>query len=170
MEKTAHITHINEHVKSTFDDFTRRLEQALGKLDRSVLEKIPDSRTVAEASLKEMGGLENLILFHIEDHGAQLSVIEDPKKAKLYFIGHPLISTVMTSIDIRTGLYHPLKLLVYVAEDDRTYVEYDLPSSFFNQFNRNGISQTGEMLDLKIRNLIDIIDRHEKFRLADQVF
>jgi uncharacterized protein (DUF302 family) len=170
MEKTTHITHINEHLKSSFDDFTKRLEEALGKLDRSVLEKIPDSRTLAEDSLKEMGGLENLILFHIEDHGAQLSVMEDPKKAKLYFIGHPLISTEMTSIDIRTGLYHPLRLLVYVAEDDRTYVEYDLPSSLFNQFNRNGISQTGEMLDLKIKNLIDIIDWHENFRLADQVF
>ena len=170
MEKTAHITHINEHVKSTFEDFTRRLEQALGKLDRSVLEKLPESRTVAEDALKVMGGLENLILYSIEDHGAQLSLMEDPQKAKLYFIGHPLISTEMTSIDIRTGLYHPLRLLVYIAEDDRTYVEYDLPTSLFNQFNRNGISQTGEMLDLKIRNLIDIVDRHEKFRLADQLF
>jgi uncharacterized protein (DUF302 family) len=170
MEKTMHITHINEHLKSSFDDFTKRLEESLGKLDRSVLEKIPESRTVAEESLKVMGGLENLILFHIEDHGAQLSLMEDPQKAKLYFIGHPIISTEMTSIDIRTSLYHPLKLLVYVAEDDRTYVEYDLPSSLFNQFNRNGISQTGEMLDLKIKNLIDIIDRHEKFKLADQVF
>ena len=170
MEKTVVIKHVHEHLKSSFDDFTTRLEQALGKLDRSVLENIPESRTVAEDLLREMGGLENLILFHIEDHGAQLSLKEDPKKAKLYFIGHPLISTQMTSIDLRTGLYHPLRLLVYVAEDDRTYVAYDLPSSFFNQFNRNGISQTGEMLDLKMKNLIDIIDRHEIFKLSDQVF
>src|SRR5450432_4380965 len=100
MEKTMQVIHMNEHLKSSFDDFTTRLENALGKLDRSVLEKIPESRTVAEDSLKDMGGLENLILFHIEDHGAQLSVMDDPKKAKLYFIGHPLISTEMTSIDI----------------------------------------------------------------------
>lgn len=170
MEKTAYITHIYEPLKSSFDDFTKRLEQSLGKLDRSVLENIPDNRVVAEDSLREMGGLENLILFYIEDHGAQLSLMEDPKKSKLFFIGHPLISTEMTSIDIRTGLYHPLKLLVYVDEDDITYVEYDLPSTLFNQFNRNSISQTGEMLDLKMKNLIDIIDRHEKFKLADQVY
>jgi hypothetical protein len=47
MEKTIQVVHINEHLRSSFDDFTLRLENALGKLDRSVLEKIPDSRTVA---------------------------------------------------------------------------------------------------------------------------
>jgi hypothetical protein len=37
MEKTIQIIHIKEHLRSIFDDFTLRLENALGKLDRSVL-------------------------------------------------------------------------------------------------------------------------------------
>ena len=170
MERHLHVTHIHDHLKSTFHDFTTRLEEALGKLDEKSLEIIKDNPKAAEESLKNMGGLENLILYHVEDHGEQLRLRGDSKKAKLYIIGHPLISTEMTSIDIRAGLYHPLRLLVYVGEDDRTYVEYDQPSTLFSQFSRNGITQESEMLDLKLQNLVDMVDNNKKFRIADQVF
>jgi uncharacterized protein (DUF302 family) len=80
------------------------------------------------------------------------------RKARQYVIGNPLIAVTMTRQDIRAGLYAPLRILVYEAEDRSTRVEYDLPSSLFGQFNDPEVTVIAQSLDKKLANAIKKAD------------
>ena len=60
----------------------------------------------------------------------------------------------MTRHDIRAGLYAPLRLLVYEADDHSTYIEFDKPSSLFGQFDNPEVTVVARSLDEKLINLI----------------
>ncbi len=159
MKTIIDMNHQMVKVTSDFDDFTRNLEAALGRLDPTIIQKVGAEPAVVEAHLKQMGGEEDLILFDIQNHGQLLTIVGAPKKAKQYMIGNPLIAIQMTQHDIRAALYAPLRVLVYEAADQSVYVEYDLPSSLVGQFGNAEVTKVAESLDLKLVNLIAKVDK-----------
>ncbi|WP_292771479.1 DUF302 domain-containing protein [Nostoc sp. NOS(2021)] len=163
MRTIIDMNHQMVKVTSTFDDFTRNLEVALGRLDPTIIQKVGAEPAFVEAHLKQMGGEEDLILFDIQNHGQLLTILGTPKKAKQYVVGNPLIAIKMTQHDIRAALYAPLRVLVYEAADQSVYVEYDLPSSLFGQFGNAEVTKVAKSLDLKLVNLIAKVD---KFNLS----
>lgn len=78
-----------------------------------------------------------------------------PQKATQYVLGNPLIAATMTRHDIRAGLYAPRRLFAYEADDLATRVEYDRPSSFFEQFENPEVTAVAGSLDAKLASLID---------------
>ena len=95
------------------------------------------------------------MLFNVQDHGRLLGIYGTPKKAKQYVLGNPLIAATMTRHDMRAGLYAPLRLIVYEADDRSTRIEYDQPSSLFGQFNNPEITAVARSLDGKLASLIN---------------
>jgi len=65
----------------------------------------------------------------------------------------------MTRHDIRAGLYAPLRVFVYEADDRSTRIEYDRPSSLFGQFNNPEVTTVARSLDEKLANLIKKAER-----------
>jgi len=65
-----------------------------------------------------MAGRSGLMRFAALDHGAILRLQGKPTAAIRFLIGHPLTASRMTKLQIGSGLYAPLSLLV--AADERT--------------------------------------------------
>jgi uncharacterized protein (DUF302 family) len=106
-----------------------------------------------------MAGAEDLMLFQVLDHGGLMVLYGKARKAKQYVLGNPLTASQMTRHDIRAGLYAPLRLLVFEAEDGSLSVEYDLPSSLFGQFKNEAVTEVARGLDVKVDRLIEKASR-----------
>ncbi len=146
-------------VNADFESFTQNLERALGRFDFSLYKDLETSPAIVRERLEKAAGEEGLMLFTIREHGKLLNIVGAPKKAKQYVLGNPLIAASMTRHDIRAGLYAPLRMLVYEADDHSTHVEFDMPSSLFGQFNDPEVTAVARSLDNKLLNLIKKADR-----------
>ena len=160
-DKCNQIKHLSVRLNTTFETFTRRLEDALGRFDPKCTAAHFEAPALLEDTIKKMQGYEELMLFNKYDHGALLTIINTPRKAIHYMIGNPLIASTMTHHDLRAGLYAPLQALVYEGEDMTAYIEYDLPSDLFGQFNNANVNLTGKSLDTKFENLIKMADSQD---------
>jgi uncharacterized protein (DUF302 family) len=98
------------------------------------------------------------LIFGHEEHGKLLTIKGKPRKAIQYLIGNPLTAAEMTQYDIRAGLYAPLRILVYEADDRLLYAEYDLPSTLFGQFGDERILAVSKGLDRSILAVILMAD------------
>jgi len=156
--RSNQIKHLVVALNSSFETFTRNLEGALGKLEPQKLSGLFETSASLIAAIKRMEGYEGLMLFNKYDHGALLTAIDSPQKAIHYMIGNPLIASTMTRYDLRAGLYAPLQAIVYEGEDKKAYIEYDLPSDLFGQFNNADVTATGRSLDDKFEKLIKKAD------------
>lgn len=157
---TTTVPHVSLKLNSSFSTVTSWLELNLGRFDADVLTAYADDPVQLTERLKEMQGAEDLMIFNFQDHGLLLSLYGKAGKAIQYLIGNPLIAASMTHKDIRAALYAPLKVLIYEGENHAVYVEYDLPSSQFGQFDNDDIRAVGESLDIKITNLISQADQN----------
>ncbi len=154
MERTIEVRHVSLEVNADFESFTQEFEQSLGRLDPSVFKDLETDPVAVEKRLKESAGEEGLMLFNVQEHGRLLNVVGAPRKAKQYVLGNPLIAITMTRHDIRAGLYAPLRVFVYEADDRSTRVEFDQPSSLFGQFQNPQVTIVARSLDAKLANLI----------------
>lgn len=111
-------------------------------------------RVEAKASVFQIGqavaamaGKTGLMIFDEIPQGPLLSLVGRKKKATLFLIGNPLIANEIFEQDPPVGLYVPLRLFVLSDYHDRTYIEYDKPSSLLAQFGDERILAGGKMLD-----------------------
>ncbi|EHQ26115.1 DUF302 domain-containing protein [Mucilaginibacter paludis] len=164
METQYTVTHISVKLESGFAEFTRELEAALGRLDVPALTKAGHDAEATTLAIKAMQGEDGMTLFNIEDLGHLLSLNGPSRTAKRYFVGNYLRASQIISTDIRLGLYAPLRVLVYEAEDQTAYAEYDLPSSQFSMFGDELITKSGFGLDTKLKNIITLADEWAKLK------
>jgi uncharacterized protein (DUF302 family) len=154
MEHIIEVRHVSLELYVDFDDFTQTLEQSLGRFDEALLKGVETDPSPVEERLMGAAGEEGLMLFNVQDHGRLLGIYGTPKKAMQFVLGNPLIAATMTRHDIRAGLYAPLRLFVYEAEDRSTHIEYDQPSSLFGQFDNPEVTAVARLLDVKLASLI----------------
>lgn len=95
-----------------------------------------------------------LCLFETRDHGALVAVEGHAKKAIQFEIGNPLTAERMTRHRLAAGLYAPLRIVLYEDEQGRAVLEYDLPSSLFNQFGDEGVAKTARELDEELEQVL----------------
>lgn len=166
MERTIEVRHISLKVDADFESFTKNLERLLGRFDDSMYQGLETDPTTVQKRLKKAAGEEGLMLFTVREHGRLLNIFGTPKKAKQFVLGNPLIAIKMTRHDIRAGLYAPLRIFVYEAEDHSTRVEYDQPSSLFGQFNDPEVTAVARSLDMKLANVIKKTEIASKVSIA----
>jgi uncharacterized protein (DUF302 family) len=159
MERTIEVRHVSLEINADFEHFTQTLEQSLGRFDYSLLKDLETDPRSVEERLKASAGEEGLMLSNVQEHGKLLNILGSPRKAKQYVLGNPLIAVTMTHCDLRAGLYAPLRVLVYEADDQSTRIEFDQPSSLFRQFNDPDVTTVASSLDTKLANLIKKAER-----------
>jgi uncharacterized protein (DUF302 family) len=149
--------HVNVSTPKSFDEVTAAIEKQLGKFDGGAVaaafrDKIPADQI--EAKIHAMEGSSGLMLFTVREHGQLLSLKGSQVSARQYEVGNPLFALEMTQHDVRAGEYAPLRLLVYADEDQRTHIDYDLPSSVFGRLHSPDIDKVAKGLDDKLAALI----------------
>lgn len=158
-ENPVTITHCRIPLQSTYDEFTAKLESTVKFLDEKYAKDVLHDPKKVEAYLKSLEGTTGLIIFNIQNHGAILNITGSPRKAKQYVIGNPLVAIQMTVHDIRAALYAPLRIIAYEDNNQKAFVEYDLPSTLFGQFGNSAILEVGKGLDEKLSNVISVCDK-----------
>ena len=98
-----------------------------------------------------------LWLFLARNHGALLAADGRNAKAMQYEIGNPLTAERMTRHVLAAGLYAPLRVVLYEDESGKAIFEYDLPSSFFNQFGDEQVAQVGQELDAELEAVLQSV-------------
>ncbi len=154
MERVIEVRHVSLEINADFEHLTRAIEESLGRFDDVLLNDLETDPRSVEDRLRKAAGVADLMLFNIQDHGKLLNLFGTPKKARQYVLGNPLIAAEMTRHDIRAGLYAPLRLFVYEADDRSTHIEYDQPSSLFGQFDNPEVTVVARSLDAKLASLI----------------
>jgi uncharacterized protein (DUF302 family) len=146
------VQHRSLVVERGYEEFTGRLEQILGRFVPSKLKGLaPDA---ALAAVKSMEGEQGFMIVQIFDHGADLQMVGLRRKAKVYLIGNPLLAIEVNRHDLRAALYAPLRVLVFEPEPGRTVVEFDQPSTQFDQFGRSEVTAVGVDDDVKLDRII----------------
>lgn len=147
------------HVRMTsdklFTEVRESFERQLGKFDPQVYKLVAEagSAEAARAKIEAMAGSSGFMLFETRDHGTLLGLKGQKRKAVQYVVGNPLFAIEMTSHAIGASLYAPLRVIVYVAEDGKTCIEYDRPSSLFGQFGNEQVDRMAATLDQKLELL-----------------
>jgi len=150
-------THVNYKSSKSFDAVTAAIEKQLGKFDAqafgAAMKDVSNSADV-ESKIHAMEGSSGFMLFAIRDHGQLLSLKGRKEFDRQYEIGNPLFAVEMTKEDLRAGEYAPLRICVYVDEDQMTHVDYDLPSTVFGRFKSAQVDKVARSLDQKLEALI----------------
>ncbi len=151
------VTHVNFTSSKSYDAVTAAIEKQLGKFDPKVFDaatKDVSNPAKVEAKIHAMEESSGFMLFAIRNHGQLLSLKGRKAFGRQYEVGNPLIAVEMTKEDLRAGEYAPLRLCVYVGEDQMTHIDYDLPSTVFGRFKSAEIDKVAKRLDLKMDTLI----------------
>ncbi|HTU33434.1 MAG TPA: DUF302 domain-containing protein [Candidatus Acidoferrum sp.] len=151
------VTHLNYKTSKSFEAVTASIEKQLGKFDPSVgrlFSASPLDGAAIEEKMHAMEGSSGLMIFAVRDHGQLLALKGKHGQARQYEIGNPLVALEMTQHDLRAGEYAPLRMYVYVGEDNLTHVDYDLPSSLFSRFHSKDVDEVGKSLDQKLAKLV----------------
>jgi uncharacterized protein (DUF302 family) len=148
-----------DHVRLTADrpmaDVQAAFTRRLGTFEPAVVQQLlgQGDGKAARARLEAMVGPSGFMLFGTSDHGALLGIVGRPRQAVQYVVGNPLFAVEMTRYAIGAGLYAPLRVLIYQADDGKTCIEYDKPSSLFGQFGDPRVNEMAASLDRKLADL-----------------
>lgn len=89
------------------------------------------------------------------EHGVGLSVeLGSPGPAVTYGIGNFLVARSITKHNLAAGLYAPIRVVLYGADDGNAVIEYDRPSSTFGLFGDTGIDVVAKQLDMTLKNML----------------
>jgi uncharacterized protein (DUF302 family) len=150
-------THVNIATQKTFDAVTSAVEKQLGHYDGAAVAQAIAAKLgpeEIESKIHAMEGSSGFMLFTVRDHGQLLSLKGRQAFARQYEIGNPLIALEMTAEDLRAAEYAPLRVLIYVGDDHRTHIDYDLPSTVFGRFHSAAVDKVAKGLDEKLGALI----------------
>jgi uncharacterized protein (DUF302 family) len=153
----AATTHVNVSTPKSFDAVRSAIEKQLGAYDGAAVAQAIAAQLPAgeiETKIHAMEGSSGFMLFTVRDHGQLLSLKGRRAYARQYEIGNPLIALEMTQHDLRAGEYAPLRLLLYVGNDQLTHIDYDLPSTVFGRFHSAAVDQVAKGLDEKLAALV----------------
>ena len=74
-----------------------------------------------------------------------------------YLIGNPLFAVEMTEhAESAPRSTHPCAILLYEIAGGKTFIEYDLPSTLFGQFDDDQVDRVAKSLDQKLDALIAV--------------
>jgi uncharacterized protein (DUF302 family) len=150
-------THVNVKSQKSFDQITTAVEKQLGKYDGAAVAQAFAAKTPPaeiEAKIHSMEGSSGFMLFTTRDHGQLLPLKGKQGFARQYEIGNPLYAVQMTSEDIRAAEYAPLRVLIYVGDDNLTHIDYDLPSTVFGRLHNAAVDKVAHSLDDKLAALV----------------
>lgn len=145
-----------DHVTITsplpFAQVRRKLEAGLPELDDRIIEELAAGNAAAARAYDETGPA--LSIFLARDHGALLQIAGRRRNAIQYEIGNPLTASKMTRHRLAAGLYAPLRVVLYEADNGTAVFEYDKPSSLFGQLGDDEVTKVARRLDAALESAL----------------
>jgi uncharacterized protein (DUF302 family) len=154
-ESQFSVVHVRMMSDRPFADVQAAFERRLGRFEPDIYKALAEDGDPQEARarIEAMAGASGFMLFSTSDHGRLLRIVGQQRKAVQYVIGNPLFAVEMTRHAIGASLYAPLRVLIYEADDGKTCIEYDRPSSLFGQFGNEHVGRMAAALDQKLEDL-----------------
>jgi uncharacterized protein (DUF302 family) len=143
--QTIVVEHIKISSERSFEEVRRRLEGTLPALDASIAEVLRSGDEKRATDYDKSGP--QLSIFEERDHGSLLEIFGGRRKALQYEIGNPLTASKMTRYQLSAALYAPLRVVLFEDEHGKGVFEYDRPSSLFQQYGDNRVTEVGRDLD-----------------------
>jgi uncharacterized protein (DUF302 family) len=129
--------------------------EKLGRLDDSVRALLTKNDIEGlRAALKRIAGEDGLAIHYVALHGDLLALKGERRPLTTYYIGNVLSAVEMTKINPGSGLYAPLRVVVYGNAEGGTTMEYDRPSSMFGQFKDPEIDAMAHSLDERLMTFL----------------
>jgi uncharacterized protein (DUF302 family) len=149
------VDHIRQTTDKPFADVRTAFEQRLGRFEPDVYQTLTEGGDPrgARSRIEAMAGPSGFMLFSTSNHGMLLRIVGQERNAVQYVVGNPLFAVEMTRHAIGAALYAPLRVLIYEADDGKTCIEYDRPSSLFGQFGNEQVDRMAAALDKKLGDL-----------------
>jgi uncharacterized protein (DUF302 family) len=151
------VEHIRIVSTRSFGDVRAALEsrvQALA-LDRVVPLMKKGDMAGARAELERQASPAGLTIMYTLEHGVGLAVeLGNPRPAVAYGIGNFLVAISITKHNLAAGLYAPIRVVLYGADDGTAVIEYDRPSSTFALFGDTAIDVVAKQLDMTLKNML----------------
>jgi uncharacterized protein (DUF302 family) len=159
MRTETTLVHCEHRSPRPYDEVIAQLEQSLGAMDghrfRDELAASVDAADF-EARMKAAEGASGFMTFFSADHGAWMSLMRMPARAKLYVVGNPLIARTMLKHDVSIGLDVPVRLIVYEQPGEAgCRLAYDLPSSLMTYTGDKPLLEAARRLDAKLGALAE---------------
>lgn len=152
---TVQVEHIRIDSNRSYSEVRAALDRLVPKFDdriRVLLQYGEIARVKAE--LENIQGDAGLVIFSIAPQGDWLQVQSGRRNSLQYVIGNVLIATQMIKINLAAGLYAPLRVVLYENKSGTATFEYDRPSSLWNQFGDEQVTEVAQDLDRKIYNVL----------------
>jgi uncharacterized protein (DUF302 family) len=153
------VNHLTYSTTRSFDAVVAAFEKAVGTLEDVGWASIPAAATdVADFEKRVTAklGPSDFTRFLTLEHGHWLSFFGQPRKARHYVIGNPLIAITMLRHDLRAGLNVPVRVYIYRDEaSGTTRFEYDQPSTLMSGLDNRGVTAAAEKLDAKLAALAE---------------
>jgi uncharacterized protein (DUF302 family) len=150
------LEHVRVKTEKPLGDVALALEARLGTFDPAVFEQLRngDATEAVRARIEEMAGPSGFMLYRNGNRGALLRLAGQPTRALQYLVVNPRFALRMAQLDVRAGLYAPLRVLLYENAAGKSCVEYDRPSSLFGQLGNAQVTEVAGMLDRQLEQLV----------------
>lgn len=102
------------------------------------------------AAARRIAGEDGLAIHYVALHGDLLALNGERRPLIAYYIGNVLSAVEMTRVNPASGLYAPLRVVVYANDQGGTTMEYDRPTSMFGQFKNPDIDAMAQSLDQRL--------------------
>ena len=143
--KKIDVTHVVIESTKPFAGVQASLEALIPPIDDEI--SILLRAGISERLRQKLEAGPELAIFLKRDHGALVRLYGEPRQAVQYEIGNPLTASTMTRYRLAAGLYAPLRVVLYENDHGGSRFEYDLPSSLFDQFGDERITEVARGLD-----------------------
>ena len=148
------VDHVAVSSNTPYMEAKKKLESRLGRLDDHIRQLLRESRTEElRAALQSAAGKDGLVIHYIGVHGDWLILKGKRENVTEYFTGNVLSAVEMTSVDKASGLYAPLRIVLYQNARGGSTIEYDKPSTQLRQFHSPQIDAVARSLDDRLSRL-----------------
>ncbi|WP_295993930.1 DUF302 domain-containing protein [Rugamonas sp.] len=160
-QTTMTVAHVTVSSPKPYAAVKRELEARLGKLDEHIRQLAREGKhDELRAALEKVAGSDGLVWHYTGTHGEWLIMKGGQvKPVTEYFIGNILSAVEMTSVNYASGLYAPLRIVLYENAQGGSSIEYDQPSTQLSQFHSPQIDAVGRTLDERLAKLVAAVEQ-----------
>ncbi len=154
---TVEVTRLRFDSDRSFDTVKGALLGQMGKITPEDLESIASAKTpeTFERNVNVFAGPSGFMLFSEIDHTHYLPLYGIKRRATRLIFGNPAVAATMTQHDIVAGLFAPVSLLLFDADNGAgSTVIYDLPSSLMQAHKNPTLFTAVRELDAKMLALV----------------
>lgn len=144
---------------ATFEDLRSRYESLVPDIDIATLRTAIEARDL-DAVIRYTAECtpHSFARFWTFDPTPMMRMVGNRTEVITYMMGNNVIAETMFRHDPAIMLYAPLRTAIYQGPSGTTYLSIDQPSTRFASFGHPAITKVGMQLDMKLAELLRLLD------------